>query len=56
MSKICPKCGVELVDNAKFCFECGCNIKEFEEKNSSVFCPECGTKCQPQGLPVRSGF
>ena len=44
MSKNCPKCGIELADTAKFCLECGFNIKEYEEKNAYVFCPNCGAK------------
>ena len=27
MSKFCPKCGEELVDNAKFCKNCGANLE-----------------------------
>lgn len=29
MTKFCPFCGEELVDNAKFCKACGKNIEEF---------------------------
>ena len=30
MSKFCPSCGEELVDNAKFCKSCGKNLDEFQ--------------------------
>ena len=33
MSKICPKCGKELPDNAKFCMDCGYT---FEEKGKGT--------------------
>ncbi|WP_458453086.1 zinc-ribbon domain-containing protein [Methanobrevibacter sp.] len=30
MSKYCPKCGEELVDNAKFCKNCGTNLENMQ--------------------------
>nr|WP_294999724.1 zinc ribbon domain-containing protein [uncultured Methanobrevibacter sp.] len=30
MSKYCPSCGEELVDNAKFCKSCGMNLENME--------------------------
>ena len=54
--KNCPKCKTNLNDKAKFCSECGCNIKEFEIKRlcpncgtlvpTGKFCTECGTKIE----------
>lgn len=49
--KQCPKCQVNISDTAKFCMECGCNIKKYEEeqaKPKARFCPECGTEI-PRG-------
>jgi len=37
----CPKCGVSLAGNVKFCPECGANVK------SASHCTECGAKLQP---------
>ena len=38
MSKICPNCGVNSPDNAKFCIECKTNLEDVpinkEEKTS----------------------
>lgn len=31
MSKFCPSCGEELIDNAKFCKNCGMNLETKEE-------------------------
>ena len=31
MSKFCPSCGEELVENARFCKSCGMNIETMEE-------------------------
>ena len=49
--KQCPKCQASISDTAKFCMECGCNIKKYEEEHSQPkvrFCPECGTEI-PRG-------
>lgn len=35
MSKYCPSCGEELVDNAKFCKSCGINLETMEENRYS---------------------
>lgn len=37
----CPKCGAAQATNAKFCPECGANLKQ------GVFCAQCGAKMQP---------
>jgi len=37
----CPKCGAPQATNAKFCPECG------EQLKSNAFCAECGTALQP---------
>ena len=37
MSKICPKCGKELPDNAKFCMDCGYTLEEKSEGTLSSF-------------------
>ena len=31
MSKFCPSCGEELVENAKFCKRCGMNLETMQE-------------------------
>lgn len=49
--KICSNCKKELIDEAKFCSECGLEIKEKklcqncggELKDDMKFCVECGT-------------
>ena len=49
--KQCPKCQANISDTAKFCMECGFNIKKYEEeqaKPKARFCPECGTEI-PRG-------
>ena len=37
MSKICPKCGKELPDDAKFCMDCGYTLEEKSEGTLSSF-------------------
>ena len=37
MSKICPKCGKELPDNAKFCMDCGYTLEEKGKGTLSSF-------------------
>ena len=34
MSKICPKCGKELPDDARFCMDCGCTIDAPESSST----------------------
>jgi len=49
--KQCPKCQANISDTAKFCMECGCNIKKYEDEHAQPkarFCPECGTEI-PKG-------
>ncbi|MBE6742171.1 MAG: zinc ribbon domain-containing protein [Ruminococcaceae bacterium] len=50
-TKNCPKCGAELPKEASFCYICGLNIKEYEEKQKedekakkSYLCPSCGNE------------
>lgn len=35
MSKYCPSCGEELVDNAKFCKSCGINLENMEANSNA---------------------
>ena len=35
MTKYCPSCGEELVDNAKFCKSCGINLDTMEENRNT---------------------
>lgn len=42
----CPKCGAELPEGAKFCFECGTKIEALNE--NEMICPFCGKKT-PKG-------
>ena len=46
---LCPKCNHEISDNAKFCSECGTNIKEYLEKlekEKYIKCPNCAKKIE----------
>jgi uncharacterized membrane protein YvbJ len=36
MSRFCPKCGEELVDNAKFCKSCGYDLENHKENDVKV--------------------
>ena len=36
MSKYCPSCGEELVEDAKFCKSCGKNIEDTENVNTDT--------------------
>ncbi len=67
--KICKNCGCNLPDEAKFCAECGSEVKQEEAENTNEtqfcrncgfempkgtrFCSECGTPTSGN-LPVRS--
>lgn len=42
IKKICPKCGEEMPENAKFCLECGTKIEYLNE--NEMICPHCGNK------------
>ena len=48
--KVCPVCGAHVGANAKFCAECGQNLRPtcpncgVEVKPNAKFCAECGTK------------
>lgn len=35
MSKVCPQCGKELTDNAKFCNQCGAKMDSVSQHNTS---------------------
>lgn len=46
---LCPKCNHEISDNAKFCSECGTNIKEYLEKlekEKYIKCTNCAKKIE----------
>jgi hypothetical protein len=51
--KNCPNCKFAVSDTAKFCRNCGFNIKKYEEENQggTMFCDECGAK-----IPLGSSF
>lgn len=40
MSKYCPFCGEELVDNAKFCKSCGKNIADYSAAHNNAGQPQ----------------
>ncbi|MBR2025069.1 MAG: leucine-rich repeat protein, partial [Clostridia bacterium] len=42
--KECPNCQASINDTAKFCRNCGFNVKKHGEENDFVFCEECGAK------------
>ena len=57
--KQCPKCQANISDTAKFCVECGCNIKKYEEEHAQPkarFCPECGTEIQGGAFCPECGY
>ena len=39
---ICPKCGNNNPDNAKFCMGCGEKLDCAEKQKPTIFCPSCG--------------
>ncbi|MBD5082336.1 MAG: SPFH domain-containing protein [Ruminococcaceae bacterium] len=45
-SAVCPKCGAELPENAKFCLSCGEKIQTTDP--NMIVCPGCG-KTVPKG-------
>ena len=58
MSRICPKCGKEMSDTAKFCNQCGYRFEERQlfclwcgakVENGDRFCPECGRSLSQGG-------
>ena len=62
MSRICPKCGKEMSDTAKFCNQCGYRFEERQlfclwcgakVESGDRFCPECGRSLS-QGGPRQS--
>ncbi len=54
MKKICPKCGADMNENAKFCSKCGAKYEVKDEASNKcqkcgrlldeqmLFCPNCG--------------
>lgn len=42
MVKYCENCGHEMLDDAKFCPDCGAKVVE----NTAVFCPNCGAEIE----------
>ena len=53
MKMICPNCGAEVDDSAKFCTQCGSPMEEVpmfcancgcKLEEPAAFCPECGAK------------
>ncbi|MEM0075111.1 MAG: zinc ribbon domain-containing protein [Nitrososphaerota archaeon] len=54
----CPKCGVQLPDDAKFCYKCGSQVvtqQQPEKRNviapngvTSIKCPSCGAPLSPK--------
>lgn len=44
--KTCPQCGCEVIDDAKFCKNCGSEISQdtINNDNSQNTCPNCGQK------------
>ena len=50
--KTCPKCGAQILENSKFCSECGeklpqnkfCSECGAKVSSTAKFCPECGNK------------
>lgn len=57
----CSKCGTENSESAKFCNECGGELKEGEENQSIKKCPNCGfyvgdkNKCDSCGYSIKTG-
>lgn len=58
MSRICPKCGKEMSDTAKFCNQCGYRFEERQlfclwcgakAESGDRFCPECGRSLSQGG-------
>lgn len=39
MTKYCPKCGMELVDEAKFCKSCGASLENFQRAFDEDYVP-----------------
>ncbi len=55
----CPKCQANISNTAKFCMECGCNIKKYEEEHAQPkarFCPECGTEISKGAFCPECGY
>ena len=67
--KVCPKCGAQVSENAKFCAKCGAKIGEAAGATcqkcgaklspNAKFCPECGApvggKCPKCGAKLSPG-
>ncbi len=54
--RICPHCKSEIVENSKFCLECGKKIEKIDD--DEIICPSCGNKtkkgkfCMECGTPL----
>ena len=49
--RVCPRCGVELSPDARFCYNCGYgadgNTGSTPELPAAVVCPQCGAPVKP---------
>lgn len=48
MSKFCPKCGTQVIDEANFCMKCGFDFRTIQAGGSAASAP-VNTQSQPQG-------
>lgn len=48
MSKFCPKCGTQVIDEANFCMKCGFDFRTIQAGGSAAAAP-VKTQSQPQG-------
>ena len=49
LTKICPNCGNELKDDAKFCNKCGSKLNSNNVKSVIKHCPNCGKEVSGDG-------
>ena len=52
-SSKCPKCGADLPDNAKFCFDCG---EKIQKNDNMIVCPGCGKTVHKGKFCLECGF
>ncbi len=43
-TKKCKYCGATLLNNAKFCLECGKKVENEQDSDNMITCPKCGSK------------